>query len=116
MLACSERLGFAGLNKSAIRVVSTGGVERGFTIIVCRACSDPPCARACPEDALRIREGGGVTLIPDRCNGCGHCVEACDLGAIRLDEETQKPIICVYCGYCADLCPHGVIALQEVGR
>lgn len=116
MLACSERLGFAGLNKSAIRIVSTGGVERGFTIIVCRACSDPPCARACPEDALRIREGGGVILIPDRCNGCGHCVEACDLGAIRLDEETQKPIVCVYCGYCADFCPHGVIALQEVGR
>ncbi|MCS7133141.1 MAG: 4Fe-4S binding protein [Aigarchaeota archaeon] len=114
MLVCSERLGYAGLTKSAIWVVTPGGVERGFTVIVCRACKDPPCARACPEDALKIRPVGGVLLDPRKCIGCGHCVAACDIGAIRLDPETGKPIICVYCGYCTQFCPHHVIALEEV--
>ncbi|MCD6312239.1 MAG: 4Fe-4S binding protein [Thaumarchaeota archaeon] len=114
MFACSNRLGFTGLEKSAIRVISSGGVERGFTVVVCRACSDPPCARACPEDALIPRPGGGIFLKSERCVGCGHCVEACDIGAIRIDEELQKPIVCVYCGYCAQFCPHKVIALEEV--
>ena len=114
MLACSNRLGYAGLTKSAIRVMTPGGVERGFTVIVCRACRDPPCARVCPEEALKARPGGGILLDLSKCIGCGHCVEACDIGAIRLDPETSKAIICVYCGYCADFCPHGVIALEEV--
>lgn len=114
MFACSSRLGFTGLEKSAIRVMSSGGVERGFTVVVCRACNDPPCARACPEDALIQRPGGGVILKPEKCVGCGHCVEACDIGAIRIDEDLQKPIVCVYCGYCAQFCPHKVIALEEV--
>jgi len=114
MFACSNRLGFTGLEKSAIRVISSGGVERGFTVVVCRACSDPPCARACPEDALIPRPGGGIFLKSERCVGCGHCVEACDIGAIRIDEELQKPIVCIYCGYCAQFCPHKVIALEEV--
>ena len=114
MLACSSRLGYAGLTKSAIRVLTPGGVERGFTVIVCRACRDPPCARTCPEDALKPRQGGGVILNPSRCNGCGYCVEACTISAIQIDRETQKPIICLYCGYCAEFCPHQVITLEEV--
>ena len=69
MLACSERLGYAGLTKSAIRIVTPGGVERGFTVIVCRACKDPPCARVCPEAALKVRQGGGILLDPSKCIG-----------------------------------------------
>lgn len=114
MLACSERLGYAGLTKSAIKAITPGGVERGFTVVVCRACKDPPCARVCPEDALRVRPGGGVIFDSRRCNGCGYCVSACDIGAVRLDPETGKPIICVYCGYCVQFCPHRVITMEEV--
>jgi len=29
-----------------------GGMERGFTVVVCRACNDPPCAKVCPTGAL----------------------------------------------------------------
>ena len=114
MYACERRFGDAGFARSAILVRSVGGVERGFTVIVCRACSDPPCARVCPENALKVRPGGGVILDQSKCIGCGHCVEACTIGAINMDPENLKPIICVYCGYCAEFCPHGVIALEEV--
>lgn len=114
MLSCSERMGYAGMGKSAIKVLTRGGFETGFKIIVCRACLDPPCARVCPEAALRPRHGGGVILEPRRCTGCGHCAAACDIGAVTMDPDTGKPIICVYCGYCAPFCPHKVIALEEL--
>ncbi len=113
MLACTRKFNEAGFGKSAILVRSLGGFERGFTVIVCRACKDPPCAKACPEDALVPREGGGVTLIKDKCVGCKLCVEACPIGAIFWNEEENKPIVCMYCGYCARYCPYGVIALEK---
>lgn len=115
VLACSQRFGVAGFNKSAIAVRSAGGIERGFVVIVCRACEDPPCARACPVDALIRRRGGGVILNPSKCIGCGMCVQACDIGAVLWDNEWMKPTICTHCGYCVEHCPHGVLALEEVG-
>jgi Fe-S-cluster-containing dehydrogenase component len=116
MFACSRRVGIAGLASSAIFVKSVGGVERGFTVIVCRACDDPPCARVCPVDALDVREGGGVILDASKCIGCGFCSEACPYGAIFWNEEQNKPIVCIYCGYCANYCPYDVIALEDIRR
>lgn len=103
----------AGLTKSCIGVQSIGGMERGFTVIVCRACSDPPCARVCPTDALLLREGGGVRLEMKKCIGCGHCREACLIGAIQWDDTTNKPMICIHCGYCVEFCPHGVLGMRK---
>jgi len=116
MFACNRRFGEGGLEKAALHVKSVGGFERGFTVVVCRACIDPPCARVCPTDALTPRPGGGVTLNASKCIGCKACVDACPIDAIFWDDAIGKPIICVYCGYCVNFCPHGVLALEEVGR
>lgn len=113
MFACNRRYGAGGLAKSAIRVRSTGGVERGFAVIVCRACPDPPCLKVCPVDALSPREGGGVLLDSSKCIGCGSCMEACQIGAIFWDSERNKPDICVHCGYCVSYCPHEVLEMRE---
>jgi len=111
MFACARKHE-PGLANSCIGVRSVGGMERGFTVIVCRACDDPPCARVCPVDALAVRPGGGVQLDPARCIGCGHCREACVLGAVFWDAEINKPMICTHCGVCAKYCPHGVLTLE----
>ncbi len=114
MFACSRRFGTGGVAKAAIHVHSLGGFERGFTVVVCRACIDPPCAKACPTGALVPRNGGGVIFYATKCIGCRACQTACPIGAVFWDDETNKPVICTYCGYCVDFCPHGVISLTEV--
>jgi carbon-monoxide dehydrogenase iron sulfur subunit len=113
MFACSRRQDVAGLIKSCINVRSIGGMERGFTVVVCRACDDPPCARVCPTDALVLREGGGVRLDMKKCIGCGHCRDACLIGAIQWDDTIEKPMICIHCGYCVEFCPHKVLGMQK---
>lgn len=113
MFACSRRQDEAGLAQSCIGVRSIGGMERGFKVIVCRACEDPPCARVCPTDALELRDGGGVSLQPHKCIGCGNCRDACLVHAIFWNDETNKPMICIHCGFCVNFCPHGVLGLKE---
>lgn len=114
MFACTRRFGVGGTGDARIVVRSVGGIRRGFVVVVCRACPDPPCARVCPTDALTVRDGGGVVFHPDSCLGCGNCADACPYGAVFWDDVTGKPQICVYCGICAQYCPYDVIALEEV--
>lgn len=114
VFACTRKYGDGGVERSAIRVVSVGGIERGFTVIVCRACYDPPCASVCPTGALKKREERGVAFDLAKCVGCSNCVRACSYGAIQWDEELGKPVVCTYCGYCTSYCPYGVIRLEEV--
>lgn len=113
MFACARRFAEAGFEASCINVRSAGGMERGFKVVVCKACTDPPCARVCPTNALKIREGGGVRLEPSKCIGCGNCVDACIIGCVFWDDEINKPMICVHCGYCAEYCPHGILKLDK---
>jgi carbon-monoxide dehydrogenase iron sulfur subunit len=89
-------------------------MERGFVVVVCRACVDPPCLKVCPTNALRLRKGGGVRLDEAKCIGCGYCKTACLVDAVFWDPEINKPMICVHCGICAKYCPHGVIALNQI--
>ena len=54
---------------------------------------------------------------PSLCEGCGHCVDVCDEGAIRLAGElaTIDPQRCTGCGACAEACPEKAIyAVIEV--
>ena len=41
------------------------------------------CAKACPFDAIEIRDGLAV-VHPERCVGCGKCVDTCPKNLIRL--------------------------------
>jgi len=113
MFACSRRHGEVGLAETCLGVKSVGGMERGFIVVVCRACADPPCLKVCPTNALKPRRGGGVRLDTTKCIGCGYCLDACLIGAIFWDDETNKPMICVHCGYCVPYCPHGVLKMED---
>lgn len=112
--ACVRRQNLAGNASSCIAIRSNGGMKNGFKVIVCKACEDPPCAKVCPVDALRVRRDGGVILDAARCIGCRNCQRACILNAVFWDPTANKPMICIHCGECARFCPHGVLELERV--
>ena len=79
-------------------------------ISVCLACKDHECVSACPHDALSW--DNWVRLEKDRCDGCAVCVDACPVNGIRMDSQTDLPLICDTCEgafQCVQWCPTGAV-------
>lgn len=116
MLSCSAiNHKSHSLEKSAIKIKTSGGLRGRFTSTICLACNDErACLEACPSGALEKRAGGGVILKAERCIGCKKCVSACVVGAISFDEDIEKPIICRHCGVCTNFCPHECLRMEDV--
>jgi len=72
-----------------------------FLPIPCMHCDEPPCAEACPVEALVKREDGPVVVAEDRCTGCQACLEACPYGVILFREDKGVIEKC-------DLCDHRI--------
>lgn len=100
-------------HKSAIKIRTYGGVAGRFVETVCHACLDAACVESCQADALKPRNGGGVTLDKNKCIGCKKCVSACSVNAVFFDDEERVPIICHHCGVCAQYCPHDCLYTRE---
>jgi len=76
-----------------------------------------------PLDKNRIRVPQGIVhLIPERCKGCGFCVEFCPRKILTMSEQTNAkgyhlPMIsadsqCLDCGLCMLLCPDFAIYVE----
>lgn len=51
---------------------------------------------------------------PDRCTGCGRCVEHCRFDAVRLDPLRIDSIACEGCGLCVRVCPEEALAMEPM--
>ena len=94
---------------------------------VCAMCPDNPCIDACPvsrdpktgRKAL-YREDKTLTIKNDleRCIGCGSCADACRVGVIIPNPETNKPErMCTLCDgdpQCVKYCPYGALSYVKV--
>lgn len=69
------------------------------------------------------KEAMHLIIEPERCKGCGFCVEFCpkDTLALSTDQfnakgysfaQAQKPEGCIACGLCEMYCPDFAIYLQ----
>jgi ferredoxin-type protein NapG len=111
---------------SAIRALGTDqGLRAGTPIIevnvtACVMCTDMPCAKVCPTDALTVPEDlwasvhlSRIAIDADRCIAfrdveCGVCARVCPAGesALRIDDR-GRPVLgaaCTGCGTCINAC------------
>lgn len=51
----------------------------------CRRTECLICAQSCLQDAVYLDEAGTIAIDPDRCDGCGLCVERCPHGLLTLE-------------------------------
>ena len=64
--------------------------------------------------------GKAVEIDPERCNGCGACVEVCRMDVLVPHPEKGKPPIvlypdeCWFCACCVEECPRpGAISMEH---
>ncbi|MGA2226592.1 MAG: 4Fe-4S dicluster domain-containing protein [Syntrophobacteraceae bacterium] len=90
---------------------------------VCYQCSDPPCLKVCPVEALHVEEQNGTfarVIDESLCIGCQQCIEACQQhfrpSRPKFDEQKQKSIKCHLCfgdPQCVKFCPTGALRVER---
>jgi Iron only hydrogenase large subunit, C-terminal domain len=58
-----------------------------------------------------------VTIEDPRCRGCTSCIKACPMEAIRVREKKARilDVRCVDCGICIRICPHRAAIAESDG-
>jgi len=73
-----------------------------YHVNLCRHCDDPPCAVACPEEAISKRDDGLVIMDYDLCTGCQACIAECPYDAIAFDNDKDIAQKCNLCHHRVD--------------
>ena len=101
--------------KSRIRVIRLNPMLN--LTVACRFCEDAACVRACPRNAIKQSERGGILIIDeDKCDGCVLCVQACPYGGIMLHPDKPVVIACDLCNgepKCIKYCPEEALELTS---
>ncbi|HRY33759.1 MAG TPA: nitroreductase family protein [Bacteroidales bacterium] len=66
----------------------------------------------------RTKEAGLISLITEKCDGCGLCVAVCSDQCLVLENKkvqitTSSHFGCIGCGHCMAVCPGGAIEVTR---
>jgi len=96
---------------------------REMGIMRCNHCTDAPCVKGCPTQALFIRDDGIVDFDNEACIGCKMCMQACPYDAIYIDDNTNTAAKCNFCAHridnglepaCVQVCPTQSIWMGDI--
>jgi Fe-S-cluster-containing dehydrogenase component len=73
------------------------GLRKFFLPRLCNHCDNPPCVRACDENALSKNIDGVVVINRETCTACLACVDKCPYNAIAVDQFKGEPEKCDFC-------------------
>jgi len=85
-----------------------------FVPKMCNHCEQTPCTQVCPVGASYSTRDGAVLVDPQRCIGCGYCVQACPYGSRFINPRTHTADKCTWCYHrltkglktaCVEICP-----------
>lgn len=92
--------------------------------IACNHCAKPICMANCPQGAIsKDDETGQVWSDPEKCIGCGTCMNSCPYGAPKVDMEQMKSVKCDMCAdqvkegnlpICVAACPRRALDFGEI--
>lgn len=68
-----------------------GKLTHGFTLAYDRCKGKLACMRACPTQAIRVKEGK-ARLLSELCIDCGSCLRACPSGAISATTRSLEEV------------------------
>lgn len=98
-------------------------VKMHYIAKMCAHCENPACMAACAENAIEKRDDGLVIIKPEKCTGCGKCVDECPIGVIYYNNDRQIAQKCTGCahlldnGYaqprCSEACPTDAMIFGE---
>ncbi|MDD2283682.1 MAG: 4Fe-4S dicluster domain-containing protein [Eubacteriales bacterium] len=93
-----------------------------FANYACMHCTDAACVSVCPAGAVQRTKNGTVWPDPDKCIGCGLCVQHCPFHVPHLSKTTNKMGKCTGCAErtsqglrpaCVTTCPNGALQYGE---
>lgn len=92
------------------------GSANYFVICNCCGCSCLPIIgyRIFKEDGYRFIPSRYLSSVdPDKCRGCGTCVEVCAFNERILDGGKARVLDCQGCGLCVKFCPEKANRMVE---
>ncbi len=111
MLAILNRADEEGL------VLQASNSQKAVNICCCCGCCCQVLknAKRHPEPARLVPSPFVAAVDRDICEGCGLCLERCQMEALQLDDDTVvlDAKRCIGCGLCVTTCPTGSLALMR---
>jgi len=124
---CKDKFIYTGIENCSVANNFAGGFKE--CIYGCLTLGD--CARVCQFGAITYQKGKVPVIDPNKCVGCGKCVEVCPKKIIHLVECKYNYHIlcssfdkggyvrqtcstgCIGCGICVKNCPQKDIKLEN---